>query len=257
MLIGMNTLTPVDFEVWRGYGRYDQAIGSYMDQLERKAIREIRQFHNQHPNCVTNVSWGKDSVVVAHLTWMADPTIPIVWVPAVRKDGTCYETAPSFQVRDTFLDTHSGCIYSERPGHPKNPRRGEPGWEDYMQHVKERHQNMLGEQVKEPHITGVRADESAMRRMSIRSRGLSSTHTCRPIGRWSAEQVFAYLETRELPVHGAYAASYGGDLDRRWLRVHAIRSIVSTSATHYKDIARWEDDYFPSLCSYRPRKEHN
>ncbi|WP_162176194.1 phosphoadenosine phosphosulfate reductase family protein [Bifidobacterium actinocoloniiforme] len=251
----MSTLTPADLEVWRGYGRYDQAIGALMEPLERKAIQEIRKFHELHPDCITNVSWGKDSVVVAHLTWMADPAIPIIWVPAVREDGTCYETEPSFQVRDAFLRAHPGCVYAERPGLPRNPRRGEPGWEDYMRHVKERHQDMLGEQIHDPHITGVRADESAMRRMSIRSRGLSSTKTCRPIGRWSAEQVFAYLAARDLPVHGAYAASYGGHLDRRWLRVHAIRSAISTSATHYHDIAQWEDDYFPTLCDYQPREE--
>lgn len=257
MLITMSTLTPADLQAWRGYQRYDQAIGSLMNREEQQAIQEIRSFHSTHPDCIVSVSWGKDSVAVAHLAWLADPRIPIVWVPAIRKDGRCYEAEATFQVRDAFLDSHPGAVYQERPGHPRTPRRGEPGFDQYM-HDESKPQDQLKEQIHEPHITGVRADESAMRRMSIRSRGLSSTHTSRPIGRWSGEQVFAYLETRHLPVHPAYAASYGGTLDRRWLRVHSLRSptitrLAGSAPTHFKDTTRWEDDYFPHLAEDQPR----
>lgn len=260
MLITMSTLTPADLEAWRGYSRYDQAIGRLMELLETQAIQEIRRFHDSHPDCIASVSWGKDSVVVAHLTWLADHTIPIIWVPAVREDGTCYEAEATFQVRDRFLDTHPGAIYRERPGHPRTPRRGEPGFDEYMHDQSAKPQDQLKEQIHEPHITGVRAEESAMRRMSIRSRGLSSTHTCRPIGRWNAGQVFAYLETRHLPVHPAYAASYGGTLDRRWIRVHSLRSptvtrLAGANPTHFKDTTNWEDAYFPQLGEYHPRQE--
>jgi len=49
--------------------------------------------------------------------------------------------------------------------------------------------------------------------------GIATERTCAPIGRWSAEDVWAYLYARGLPVHPAYAMSMGGLLDRDRIRV--------------------------------------
>lgn len=52
--------------------------------------------------------------------------------------------------------------------------------------------------------------------------GVSTDRTCAPIGNWTAEHVFTWLHMLNLPVHPAYAQTYGGQLDRGRIRVGAL-----------------------------------
>lgn len=45
-------------------------------------------------------------------------------------------------------------------------------------------------------------------------------------------------------MHPAYAMTYAGRLDRRWLRVHPLCSYHEESGVHGRDMASWEDDYY-------------
>lgn len=254
MLITMDTLTRADLAAWEAQQRYDLAIGRSPAHQRRaaRAVAEIRAFHDTHPDCVCSTSWGKDSVVVAHLARLADPTIPIVWVPTIRADGISYESESSYQVRDTFLRAWPG-TYEERPAVAINPKRGDTDWTwDQYDQPDYHSQDVLKDNISEPYISGVRAEESAVRTMSIGHHGTTTRHTCRPIGKWQATDVFAHLAANDLPIHPAYAATIGGTLDRRWLRVHPLRSKPPTrSAVHDRDMYHWEDTYFPTLTEHR------
>ena len=70
--------------------------------------------------------------------------------------------------------------------------------------------------------------------------GDATPRTCRPLGDWSAVQVFAYLQQRRLPVHPAYAMSHGGRHDRRWLRVHSLGGVTGAD----RGRADWESHYY-------------
>lgn len=70
--------------------------------------------------------------------------------------------------------------------------------------------------------------------------GDASTNAARPIGRWKATEVFAYLHKHNLPVHPAYAMSNGGAHDRRWLRVHALGGVTGAD----RGRSDWEEAYF-------------
>lgn len=253
MLIDLDTLAAADRQAWASQVRYDRLVSRGLPTLADAAVREVRDFTATHPDAVCSTSWGKDSVVVAHLTWLADPAVPIVWVPTIRHDGLSYEADATYRVRDVFLGTHPGVRYEERPAVARNPKRGDPGYSpDQYDDPSYRSQDVLAEQVTEPYISGVRAEESRIRAISLAHRGITTTRTCRPIGRWSAVQVFAYLAAHDLPVHPAYAATYGGALDRRWLRVHPLRSKPPDRSTvHGRDMDAWEDHYFPALTRHR------
>lgn len=252
MLVDMPTLTPRDRQAWERVEAYDLRIAPSVTAMAARAVQEIRAFHHAHPDAVCSTSWGKDSVVVAHLTRLADPAIPIVWVPTLRADGTSYEASATYDVRDRFLTAHPG-VYDERPATARNPKRGDPGYrDDQYDQPGYQSQDVLGETITEPYISGVRAEESRIRRISIGHRGTTTARTCRPIGRWTAVHVFAYLAAHCLPVHPAYAATHGGTLDRRWLRVHPLRSRPpARSAVHGRDMQAWEDAYFPALTPHR------
>ncbi|APT92900.1 hypothetical protein CPHO_08375 [Corynebacterium phocae] len=214
-----------------------------MATKEHKALTRIREWADSGPG-VCSVSWGKDSTVVAHLTAISGVDVPIVWV---RSDP--YEMPESEDVRDAFLTMHPNIRYEERVATLRNPKRGEPGYEQHQMNPNRKHQDVLKENITERYISGVRAQESRMRRQSARWHGAVSKNTCRPILDWTGEDVFAYLAAHNLPVHPAYAMSYAGTLDRRWIRVHPLCSHHEESGIHGRDMASWEDDYYGDYIS--------
>ncbi|WP_420865947.1 phosphoadenosine phosphosulfate reductase family protein [Mycobacterium ostraviense] len=183
------------------------------------------------------MSWGKDSTVTAHLVALAGLDIPLV---RVRYDP--WEMPETDLVRDAFLATHD-VRYQERRGVAAlSVRRG-----DAIEPESQRHINHLGEQINERYISGVRAEESTTRTLSMARHGAVTTNTCRPIARWTAMDVFAYLYREDLPVHPAYAMSCGGIYDRRQLRVTPLCTPMSSRGGVHTERSTWEDTYWPDI----------
>ena len=240
MLIPTHRLKPGDQETWGRLERYDHALYPGAKAKEQVAVDLItRWWEDTGRTGICSTSWGKDSTVTAHLTALTGLPIPIIWV---RSDP--YEPPESEAVRDVFLAAHLDVRYEERVATLRNPKRGEPGYEAHQLNPHRRHQDVLKELISEPYISGVRAEESTMRAKSARWHGTHTRHTCRPILHWSATDVFAYLAGEQLPVHPIYAMSYGGRLDRRWLRVHPLCSHHEESGVHGRDTASWEAAYY-------------
>lgn len=238
MLIPTHRLKPGDQETWSRLERYDRALAPAARAKTRSAVDAIHRWAAAGDG-VCSVSWGKDSTVVADLVARTGLPIPIVWV---RSDP--FEMPECEQVRDAFLALHPHVRYEERVAVLRNPKRGQAGYEAHHLDPDAKHQDVLGELIPERYISGVRAEESAMRARSAQWHGQVTKNTCRPILRWTAADVFAYLADRGLPVHPAYAMSYAGRLDRRWLRVHPLCSHHEESGVHGQDAASWEDDYY-------------
>ena len=95
------------------------------------------------------------------------------------------------------------------------------------------------------HISGVRAEESRVRRIAMARWGTIGPYAARPIGNWSAVDIFAYLHKYDLPIHPAYAMSMAGHYDRRWLRVSSLGGIRGAERSR----ADWEAAYYPEIVS--------
>lgn len=244
MLIDSPRLKPGDREHWDRLERYDARLGPAVERRAPSAIADIERWWRDGPG-VCSVSWGKDSTASADLTVRTGLPIPLVWV---RTDP--FEMPECEQVRDAFLRLHPDIRYEERVVWPRNPKRGEPGYEEHHLNPDSHSQNVLGEQIPERYISGVRAEESRIRAISIGHRGNVTRNTCRPIARWQATDVFAYLYDRGIPVHPAYAMTYAGVLDRRWIRVHPLCSGPRPqSAVYTHDTTSWEDDYYGTVIA--------
>ena len=239
MLIDSPRLKPGDRDHWEMLERYDHLLAEGVAGKATDSYAILDQWVSTHPGAVVSVSWGKDSTVIADLAAHLDHPPRIVWV---RSDP--FEMPECEDVRDAFLTKHPHVDYEERIATLRVPRRREPGYEAHITNPRAKGQDVLRELIHEPHINGVRGTESKTRRDSIRWHGTSTTRTCRPILFWTAEEVFAYLAAKELPVHPAYAMSYAGHLDRRWIRVHPLCSHHEESSIHGRDMASWEDDYY-------------
>lgn len=153
------------------------------------------------------VSWGKDSVVVAHLSMGRHP---VVWVRERPNDNP-----DCLAVRDAYLAAV-----------PSRYEEIEVTFADVGAFASgfAQARAMFGDR----HISGVRAQESAARRISIRRLGLDTSrsaahgHALRPIGHWSSLDVFAHLERHDLPIHPAYGFTMDGVLDPLRLRVDSL-----------------------------------
>lgn len=238
MLIDSPRITDRDRQHWQRLEHYDDALSHdpLLAKLETEGIKAVREFSAAGEYTVST-SWGKDSVAACHIALKADPSATLVW--AREKDTEMPECE---QVRDAFLAAHPGARYEERVYTFRVPLRFEPRHQDAG------HQDALAETLTGRYVSGVRAEESKIRRISIGHRGLVTPNTCRPIGRWQTTQVFAYLHREGLPVHPAYAMTQGGFYDRRWLRVHPLGTATpAQSAVHSRDHATWEDLYYPDV----------
>lgn len=248
MLIDSPRITDRDRAHWARMEHYDQALAAdpALDRLADQGRAAVREFVDRHGDrAYVSVSWGKDSVVAAHLALQAAPQTRLVWVRSRH-----FEMPECDQVRDAFLALHPGARYEEIEVELRNPKRGEPGYDTRHLDPHADHQDVLKEQLTGPYISGVRAEESRTRRISVAHRGLVTAGTCRPIGRWETTHVYAYLHREDLPVHPAYAMTAGGHYDRRWLRVHPLGSAPPPrSAVHGGDHAAWEDLYYADVLA--------
>lgn len=202
-----------------------------LEQMAQFAMRSIAEFREAGP-CYLGISWGKDSVVVAHLVAMMGIDIPCVYfVHSPRDNPDCN------RVRDAFLSEYS-IDYSERVVDPRQAGDTSTKRKRYARWEAE-----AGLPYRR--ITGIRADESPIREISAWTHGISTEVTCRPILRWSTPEVFAYLASRYLPVHPAYAQSRGGLMDRNWLRVAPLGGKEGTG--HGR--SDWEREYYGDVLN--------
>jgi len=230
VLIASPRHTAEDLEVWEVEERTDALHAQRVNfkKKARDAMAEMAKFIPGGPGYL-GVSWGKDSVVVAHLAWLlaqcGGPSFPVVWV---RVDARENPDCPL--VRDAFLREHPGTVYDEIDAAiPEIGLTSSLGFEEAARRYGDRH------------ISGVRAAESAVRKLRTMRWGLSTERTCAPIAWWSTRDVFAYMHQESLPVHPAYACSMGNIYPREHLRVAALGGKRGQGFGR----SEWEDHYYP------------
>lgn len=239
MLVKSNKHTKKDLATWERNERFDQNAtkrNSYI-RYEQNAMNEIKKFLESGP-CYVGVSWGKDSVVVAHLVIetcrkynLALP--PIVWIlvePIYNPD--------CLKVRDVFFQImpYAKIAYHEIVEHCRLDETGFHAKGTLERGFKEA--SVIAKSKR--HISGIRGEESTGRKMRMQVFGQTTKNTCAPIGWWKAQHVFAYLYKYKLPVHPAYAMSWGDTLERGRLRVASLGGERGTG----KGRREWENYYY-------------
>lgn len=234
MLIRSPRHTPEDLDAWEVEERTDALHAQRVD-LEKKAraaMEELERFARGAIGYV-GVSWGKDSVVVAHLAArvasFGGPSLPVVWVRVKER-----ENPDCPLVRDAFMARHPHLRYEEIVADvPAIGLTSSLGFEEAARRHGDRH------------ISGVRAEESAVRKIRTRRWGLSTERACAPIAWWTHRDVFAFLHAHDLPVHPAYACLMGGILERKHLRVAALGGKRGQGFGRHE----WEQMYYPEAVS--------
>jgi phosphoadenosine phosphosulfate reductase len=230
MLIDSPRLTDEDRAAWPAFERQLRRCAPPAWKAA-EAERVVLDFIRGSPAYVS-VSWGKDSMVVLDLVRGLAPDLPVVWVSL----GAQHDNPDCRAVRDAWLDM-APSNYVEVDASPvpgeKVPETGR------LKAGFRQAEAMFGPR----RISGVRADESATRRMSAAVHGVASDRSCRPILRWSAQQVLGYLVVRDLPIHPVYAMTMGGRMSPLDVRTASIGG--SRGAAMGRRI--WEQRYYQDI----------
>jgi len=196
---------PADLEHWAeleelDYMRARRLIRSGKDLQAMDAIMAFAE----RDGCYASVSWGKDSTVLAHLVWRCNQEgadIPLAWIRGWWANPDCD------LVRDEFLRRFR--IEYDQLDVDDYDLTDRQWWA------------MAAKRWCPRYMTGIRAEESRVRRIRV-AMGIETQYTCAPIGRWTAEDVFAYLAHFDLPIHPTYACTRGGLMERERLRVDML-----------------------------------
>ncbi|MFZ2635557.1 MAG: phosphoadenosine phosphosulfate reductase family protein [Rectinemataceae bacterium] len=220
--------TAADLKAWAELEETDLIYYDSHDIQSKvnESLRTIESFAALGPS-YAGVSWGKDSVVLAHLLAMVRPDVPIIWLTYdLATNPTCYP------VRDAFLALHPELTYHEYDVGIEEKRR-----DDYSDAVRITGTNR--------YFSGIRADESGIRKMSIFHHGVFTDRACRPLAWWKNSDIFAYIAYEQLPLNPVYGM-LGGD---RWPRRHLrTASIGGERGTEYGR-GEWEREYFPDVLN--------
>lgn len=231
MLIQSTRHTGADLASWERTRLTAEAHAQgkrFRNTVVTRAIQALFGFVNDH--CYAGCSWGKDSVVLAHLIASQCPRVPLVWVRVEPiKNPDC------LLVRDEFLRMYPAVRYEEIEVWCS---RDSDGW-----HASGTLERGFAEAAKRfglRHISGIRGEESGQRKRRMRAFGESTANTCAPIGWWTGMDVFAYLVDRRLPIHPAYACTMGGLLDPQRIRVASLGGRRGDGMGR----AEWEQRYY-------------
>lgn len=245
MLVPSHRPTPADLELWADYEDADRLSGASVAKQVR-TMNAILEFCVLQPPCYCGVSWGKDSVVVAHLLWTTCRTVPLIHLRPTNHNPDCDA------VRDAYFARFPGQPYSEAhvdysdiPHNLTDAERDKATDERWYAAIRESGAPYGGRR-----ILGIRADESMGRRLRCFRWSENSPSASAPIAFWTVQDVFGYLAYHDLPVHPAYACLGGGRWPRDRIRVAEIGD------THGKGGGRdeWEREYYGDV---RRRLEGN
>jgi len=228
-LIASHRHYPEDLETWRRWVATD-ALMARSPRLENRARRSLDDLATfaAHGPCYVGSSWGKESTVLAHLTWRLEQErgirLPVIWVRS-----SLWSNPDCDLVRDAFLaqypiDYDEITTYQEHWGDT---------WVDAGYALARR---LYGDR----HVSGIRAQESTRRRKRMQHYGASSKASCAPIGWWKIEEVYGYLEAHQLPVHPAYACTRRGLLERASIRTDCLYGVQGTGFGRHD----WELEYY-------------
>jgi phosphoadenosine phosphosulfate reductase len=232
MLITTHRHTAQDLAKWEDYEAID-SINRWSPSKEALSKRVMEGFLERNPKSCVMVSWGKDSVVLLHLFVRLGIQRPVVTMRVEhRYNPDCDE------VRDAFLREFD-IDYHEHEYPYEQVEKSEKHWADLHRRYGAR-------------CTGIRADESSIRRKQFETHGFSTKNSCRPLMQWSKREIFAYIHHNNLPLSPVYGYLGGGRWDRDKLRTHALHSFADQAGSGLGRI-EWEREYYQDVLNRTDR----
>ena len=225
MLIASDRHTPADLELWSEYDSADR-VHKVSEAKLLKSVDAIRSFRADY----AGVSWGKDSVVLAHLIWLHSPQTPLVHIRQIPTGNP-----ECLRVRDAFLSLFD-VQYVEYTADYRGCGKSAMELEGKTDKIFYGNFQSAGSR----YHSGIRANESGGRAIRCRRYGLLTKNTSAPLAWWTSEDVFSYLAAHDLPIHPSYAMLGGGRWDRQQIRVDEVGGFRGNQFGR----SEWEQEYY-------------
>ena len=247
MLIESDRLTDADRYHWYQMLELDELhsrTGMYKTHV-KLTMEIIVKFIEKNLNYYVAVSWGKDSVVLAHMFHFASAKCKYYYLHNIFR-----ETEGCLAVRNEFLSRYpieyEEIVYNYAEADETYfDLKGRPAkWYNIRKGLHKKH---------DIHVTGVRSDESAERRMRFKYFGLETEKTFAPFMHMEARDIFAYLLVNDLPTHPNYAMTGGGRWDKYRIRVSALGHERGAGIGR----TNWETEYYPDRMSRIKKAEYD
>lgn len=236
MLIQCDRHKPKDLKHWQAHETCDlhHAESKGFKYRLDKTLSIIKEYMASNRFYYVGVSWGKDSVVLAHMIRSLKFNPLFVYIRMLDNENPYSEA-----VRDIFLFEHEikyeEFSYSYRSAPASWFKNGKPvRWYQILNELKLKYG---------AHVTGIRKDESAKRKMRFIGHGRETVNSFAPFEFFTVKDVFAYLAENDLPVHPNYAMLGGGRYERDRLRVASLGNKEGDGIGR----AEWEKEYYPDL----------
>ncbi len=235
MLIRHCRHTKMDLQLWDEMDEADCLTQINLVRLSR-SMKAIREFSEQGP-CYCGVSWGKDSVVVAHLCRLVNPKIPLIHLRPTNHNPDCDLVRDEYFAKFRGQEYHEhivdyGDIHTRNLPDDEHDKLTDDIWYASIREVARKH--------GERYITGIRAAESGTRKMRCLIWNENTPNASAPIAWWTTQDVFSYLSQWSLPVHPAYACLGGG----RWQRDNLRVAEIGDSRGRGMGRGDWELEYY-------------
>lgn len=228
MLIVTNRHTKADLEAWKDYDDID-SITQWSSTKEIQSLRVMSGFLSKNKKSCIMTSWGKDSIVLLHLFTCLGIERPVVHMRVEhRSNPDC------ILVRDEFLRKFD-IDYHEHEYPYWQVEESEKHWADLARRYGAR-------------CSGLRNDESSIRRKQFEWYGFSTKNSCRPLSKWKSSEIFSYIHHNDLPLHPAYGYLGGGRWKRESLRTHALHSFADQAGGGLGRI-EWEREYYSDVIA--------
>ena len=242
MLIKSDRHTASDLRLWDDLLEQDVLHGKTSKYKRHVEITQsmISQFIEKNRDYYLAVSWGKDSVVMAHIFHKLGAKCKYVYFSNTNKT-----TEGCFAVRDAFLDRFA-IDYEE---HLYNYANADVNDSTFFgkdgKHVKWFAIQKMLKAKYGCHVTGVRFDESNKRKLRFVSYGAETKNSFAPFRYMDVYDIFAYLAEHDLPTHPNYAMLGGGRWDKYRIRVAMIGHKEGDGIGR----AEWEREYYPDVLN--------
>lgn len=186
------------------YGELHARLPVYQRRLEQ-AGECIAQMQPLAPNSYLSLSFGKQSLVMAHMVFQVQPDIPCYFL-ASDESWILHNYA---EVIQAFCDRFPINLHIVQTSHVwLDP---ELDWQESRAKGDKDLQTMTGEQDFDGWYWGLAAEESKARRISLAKNQLpgiyqykSGKYRCCPLWDWGLPDLAAYIATHNLPMLNAY-----------------------------------------------------
>ena len=219
MLVVSERHTKDDLYLWDLYSEIDQ-IKKYSTKKLNTSKNVLKEWFCRHKDCVLFTSWGKDSVMLMHIIHELGLNMPMV-----HGKFEVHNNPDTDIVRDEFLKKYDVNYIEEVL--PIELKGNDKDW------------NFLAKKYSKYRITGLRNQESNIRKMVFMISRYMSEYSCRPLSLFKSDEVFAYIEQNGIPLCPVYGYLGGGRYKRHDIRTHSLGEDYPTPAGRL-----WEKEYY-------------